>query len=162
MKKGFGFIALWISTFLCFAEDAPSFKVIAVIDGNTIEIMTPNGEQLQILLHGVDSPEEGQNFSKEAKSLMESLLLNKMVTLTEHGKDRHGVRIAEVTAKGVPDPQRELIKSGLAWTITTDEELESMKGHARKQGLGLWADENPMPPWLYRRQQSMMNPKEGS
>ena len=162
MKRAFSFIAVWISSAVCFAGagDEPTFKVISVIDGNTIELVTDNGEQFQILLHGVDSPDEGQSFSTEAKSLLAKLLLNKVVTLIDHGKDRRGTRIAEVTAKGVPDPQRELVRTGLAWTTAGNEELESLKEHARKQGLGIWTDENPMPPWLYRRQQSMMAPKQ--
>ncbi len=152
-------LALCTSSFLCFALAEPTYKVISVIDGNTIQIMTTDGERVQILLYGVDSPDEGQKFSMEAKKLLESLLLNKMVTLIDRGKDRYGNRIAEVTAKGVNDPQRELLRSGLAWTSGPDEEMESLKEHARKQGLGIWAEENPLPPWLYRRQQSMLKPK---
>ena len=152
-------LALCTSSFLCFALAEPTYRVISVIDGNTIQIMTTDGERVQILLYGVDSPDEGQKFFMEAKLLLEGSLLNKMVTLIDRGKDRYGNRIAEVTAKEVHDPQRELLRSGLEWTSQSDPELEALKEQARKQGLGIWADENPMPPWLYRRQQSMLKPK---
>ena len=154
-------IALCTSSFLCFAEDEPTYKVIAIVDGNTIQIMTSDRERVQILLYGVDSPDEGQKFAAEAKQMLEGLLLNKMVTLIDRGKDRYGNLIAEVNAKGVHDPRRELVGSGLAWTSEPDAEMESLKEHARKMGLGIWTDENPIPPWLYRRQQSMMKPKTG-
>lgn len=161
MKKSIASFVFIAASIFCFAGDEQTFKVISVLDGNTIEILTSDGERTKVLLHGIDSPEEGQSYSAEARQLLESLLLNKMITLVDRGKDRHGNRMVEVNANGIPDPQREMLRLGLAWTTHPDEELESIKEHARKLGMGLWTEENPTPPWLYRRQQSMKTPKAG-
>lgn len=136
-------------------------KVTAVIDGNTIEITVSEKEKYIVLLHGIDSPDPGQKFAEEARLLVEKLLLNKNVTISIQGKDKTGNRLGDIRVEGVPDPKRELIRQGLAWTTDVDPngELESLKEHARSQGLGLWSEENPMPPWMYRRQQSMMRAK---
>lgn len=136
-------------------------KVTSVIDGNTIEITVSDKEKYIILLHGIDSPDPGQNFADVAKLLVEKLLLNKNVTIAIHGKDRTGNRLGDIRVEGLADPKRELIRQGLAWTTDVDPsgELESLKEHAKAQGLGLWSEENPMPPWMYRRQQSMARAK---
>ncbi len=164
MKWTVGFLILAAMSLSSFAfdvpkVDVPKVKVIGVIDGNTIEILDNNGEHYKILLYGIDSPDSGQHFAIEARQLLAGLVLDKQVTLVMHGKDNQGNRIAEVQADGMPDPNYELVRLGFAWTTEQDEELESLKQHARTQGLGLWIDENPMPPWMWRRHLSMMHAK---
>src|SRR6185295_18804109 len=70
-------------------------------------------------------------------------------TILLHGNDRTGNRLGDIRVEGVADPKRELIRAGLAWTTDVDPsgELETLKEHAKEQGLGLWSEENPMPPW---------------
>ena len=52
-----------------------------------------------------------------------------------------------------------MVTQGLAWTSEKEpaEELESLKEQARTQGKGLWGEENPTPPWTFRRQQTMLD-----
>jgi len=49
----------------------------------------------------------------------------------------------------------------LAWTAERDpiQELETIKEKAREKGKGLWKEQDPTPPWIYRRQQSLTQPK---
>jgi endonuclease YncB( thermonuclease family) len=58
---------------------------------------------------------------------------------------------------GESDPRFELLKEGLAWTSERNpiEELEVLKEKARESSLGLWKEETPTPPWIFRRQQTM-------
>jgi len=143
------------------AQEKIHAMVREVIDGNTIMIETWDHENHKILLHGIDSPEPGQDYSVESKQMLESLLLKKSVTITIHGKDRHGNRLGEIHIDGAPNPQRELVKAGLAWTTekAVDPELEALKEEARQKYAGLWQDPNPTPPWVYRRQQTMAEAK---
>jgi micrococcal nuclease len=135
-------------------------KVISVIDGNTIEVVS-DGETYRILLHGIDCPELGQNYGDEAKQRLEKMLLDKTVAVRIEGKDRWGTRLGVIVVNGIEDPRVELLKEGLAWTSERNpvEELEAVKEKARESGKGLWKDENPIPPWIYRRQQTMLQPK---
>jgi len=50
-----------------------------------------------------------------------------------------------------------LLETGLAWTAERDpiQELEAIKEKARAKGKGLWKDQDPTPPWIYRRQQTL-------
>lgn len=142
------------------AEDEFKGRVTSVIDGNTIEVLSTDKETYTVLLHGIDCPDPGQHFAEQAKKYLEDLLLNKEITIQLKGKDRKGNRIGEIHIKdGATDPRAEMVRAGLAWTTEPIEELEELKERARSHGKGLWQDENPTPPWLYRRQQSMMQAK---
>jgi micrococcal nuclease len=151
-------ILLTCFSLISFAEEIKG-KVTSVIDGNTIEILTRDQETYKVLLHGIDSPEPGQHFAEQARNFLENLLLNKSVVIELRGKDRLGNRLGEIHVEGTPDPRHELLKAGLAWTTEPVAELEELKERARTQGKGLWQDEHPTPPWLYRRQQSMLQAK---
>lgn len=137
-----------------------SGKVIAVIDGNTVEVVDKDNTTYKIVLAGVDSPELTQEYGMEAKQYLEKMLLQKEVIVRFQGKDRKGNHIA-VVLKDELDPRVELLKQGLAWTAEKDPnpELEAYRATAQQKGKGLWKEENPTPPWIYRRQQSMMQPK---
>lgn len=154
---GFGIL---ISVFV-FAEQITG-RVVTVIDGNTVEVAGDDKENYKILLFGIDCPESEQAFGDQAKNLLEKLLLNRSVKITIQGKDRWGTRMGVVVLEGSEDdPRYELLKEGLAWTAERNpiQELESIKEQARQKGKGLWQNENPTPPWIFRRQQTMMQPK---
>jgi endonuclease YncB( thermonuclease family) len=136
-------------------------KITAVIDGNTLEVATSDNEVLKILLANIDSPELGQEFGSEAKEYLEKISLKKNVVVQLEGKDRHGNHLAVVMVNGKVDVRIELLKRGLAWTAEKNpaEQLEAYRLEAKNKGKGLWSQQNPKPPWTYRREQSMMKPK---
>ncbi|GEM_PF-1303255 len=135
--------------------------VSEVVDGNTILVKTREGEEYKVVMHGIDSPEPGQRYADQSKELLKKLLLKKDVTITLHSRDRHGNRIGTIAVEGSPDPRHELLKSGLAWPAErhNEPELEALKEEARQKNIGIWEEENPTPPWTFRRQQSMMDAK---
>ena len=152
---------LCCASFVTHAGEKIKGIVTNVIDGNTIEISVGDHEKYKVLLHGIDSPEPGQNYSEQAKRLLSKLLYMKSVTILIHGKDRLGTRMGEILVDGASDPRHTLIKEGLAWTSEKEPivQLESLKEQARSAGKGLWQEENPIPPWIFRRQQSMLQMK---
>jgi micrococcal nuclease len=157
-------LVAWIlgcASFVTYAADELKGKVTNVIDGNTIEITTNMQDTYKILLHGIDSPEPGQHYAEQAKKFLENLLLNKSVTIVLKGRDRTGNRVGDIHIDGKVNPQKELVRAGLAWTSekNPEGELESLKEEARLSGKGLWGEKTPTPPWTYRRQQSLMQAK---
>ncbi|HPM30802.1 MAG TPA: thermonuclease family protein [Chryseolinea sp.] len=143
------------------ANDGVSGKVVSVIDGNTIEVIGDDNETIKISLLGIDCPELGQDYGDKAKKFMEKLTLEKNVTVKLQGKDRWGNYLAIVTVNDKIDPRVELLKEGLAWTAEKNPlpELEEHKEKAKEKNKGLWKQENPTPPWIYRREQTMLQPK---
>lgn len=137
-------------------------RVITVIDGNTLEIETTEKETLKISLIGIDCPELDQQYGDKAKAFTEKLMLGKEVTVNLQGKDRWGNRLGVVTlVKNSRDPRVDILKEGLAWTAekNPDPELEAHRSVAQSKGRGLWKEENPTPPWTFRRQQTMAEAK---
>lgn len=161
MKNGV-IVFLMLASISVFASEEISGKVKSVIDGNTLEILDENNQVQLVLLAGIDSPELNQKFGGIAKSFVEDLVLDKKVTFTITGKDRWGKPLAIVLLKGKTDIRVEILKEGLAWTAERNplQELETVRASAQENSKGLWSQENPTPPWVYRRQQTMVQAKE--
>jgi micrococcal nuclease len=154
-------VALAVLTFSSAnADDRIIGKVTSVVDGNTIEIAADDNETYTLVLVGIDCPEMEQEFGDKAKSFTEKLLINKTVEVEWAGKDRWGNRLAVVMIDGV-DLRHKILKEGWAWTAERNpiEELELIKNQAKDEGKGLWKANEPTPPWIFRRQQTMLTPK---
>jgi micrococcal nuclease len=159
MKVIFSVLLFWIAGQASAQNDFIG-EVTAVIDGNTLEIKSNDNQIYKVVLAGIDSPEPGQTFSDKAHKLLEKLMLGKKVSVKLSGKDRLGNYVATVM-KGDLDPRTELLEEGLAWTAERNPipELEAIRVKAKEKAKGLWKEENPTPPWIFRRQQSMMQAK---
>lgn len=137
-------------------------KVVNVVDGNVVEVVTGNNDQYRITLAGIDCPELSQDFGDKAKKVLEKLMLNKEVKVSLSGKDRWGNYVGIVLiAKNDLDPRIKLLEEGLAWTAERNPspDLEALRLDAKKRGEGLWEDADAIAPWIYRRQQTMMQAK---
>jgi len=150
--------------YICMAAtsvDGLQGKVKAVIDGNTLEVVTDEGDTYKIKLSGADCPEIGQSFGKEAKAYTEKLVTSKKVTITMIKRDRHGVRHGQVEFGKNKVLNEMLVKDGYAWVPerNNDQALNDLQATAQTEKKGLWKTETPTPPWVYRRQQTMLGPK---
>lgn len=136
-------------------------KVVSVIDGNTVEVLTESNELVVLILADIDSPELTQEFGNEAKEYLEKISLKKEVTVEFRGKDRKGNNLGVLLIKGKTDARIALLQQGLAWTAerNPNPELEVHRTSAQAEGKGLWKNNNPTPPWIHRREQSMLQPK---
>jgi micrococcal nuclease len=161
MKKGV-IVFLLLASVSVFASEEISGKVKSVIDGNTLEIEDENSQLQVVLLAGIDCPELNQEYGDHAKSYLEKLALGKKVTFTITGKDRWGKQLGVVMLNGRKDLRLEILEEGLAWTAEKNplQELEAVKESAKENSKGLWKQDNPTPPWTYRRQQTMLQAKE--
>lgn len=137
-------------------------KVTKVLDGNTIEVFSSDNQLQKLVLAGIDSPEPGQPFSEKAKKLLEKLIMDKEVNVLIEGKNRVGDYLAVVIiVQNGLDPRIELLEEGLAWTAEKKpiSFLETFRIKAQEKKKGIWKDPDPTPPWIYRRQQSMVQAK---
>jgi endonuclease YncB( thermonuclease family) len=134
---------------------AADFKgqVIRVLDGDTIEVLHEKKPE-RIRLYGIDCPEKGQAFGQKAKQATSSLLFGKDVRIETHGRDKHRRTLGTVF-DGDLNVNQELVKEGWCWWfrkfVPKDLTLKQFEQEAKEAKKGLWADPNPVPPWLYRR-----------
>ena len=127
-------------------------KVIAVADGDTITVLIGHRE-IKVRLTEIDAPEKKQAFWSRSKQSLSDLCFGKTATLAEHGKDRYGRTLARVTCAGT-DANAVQVRRGMAWVYdryVTDHSLYSVQADAKAARRGLWKDDQPVPPWEWRR-----------
>lgn len=142
-------LTLFASTALAADFSGP---VVSVLDGDTLDVLH-NGQTERIRLNGIDAPEKGQPYGKNAKQFLSGLVGGKTVTIESHRLDRHRRTVADVLLPDGTNASRELLKAGFAWwykQYSKDETLGALEQEAREGKRGLWADANPLPPWVYR------------
>ena len=88
-------------------------RVVDVAAGETMTVLK-NGKSVEVLLYGIDCPEEGQPFSKQAMQFTSKMVLGKVVEVHRMDTDRHGRTVALLSVdKSLLN--EELVKAGLAW-----------------------------------------------
>lgn len=55
-------------------------RVVAISDGDTLTLLTPENSQVKIRLAEIDTPESAQPYGSKAKQTLLSLAFNKQVT----------------------------------------------------------------------------------
>ena len=121
-KKSFLFLLIvllfvinysWIDSFLEkeFSLRKDLILVTRIVDGDTVEISS--GDHIRLL--GINTPERGEKYYKEAKEFLESLILNQSVEL-EYGKDKtdlYGRILGYLFLKG-KNVNKEIVEEGFA------------------------------------------------
>ena len=141
-----------LSSLPAFADFAG--PVVAVLDGDTIEVLHDNKAE-RIRLNGIDCPEKGQAYGKRARQATSGLVSRKEVTLQTHGLDKYGRTLADVLLPDGTKVNYALVKEGWCWWYRKyapgNVILEELEIRARAAAIGLWADPHPVPPWVYRK-----------
>ncbi len=129
-------------------------KVIAVKDGDTIEVLL-NGKAQRIRLRHIDCPEKNQPFGTKAKMFTSANSFGQTVTvLHTHQYDRNKRLIAEIILSTGDTLNRELVKAGLAWhykKYSADTTYNMLERSARFAKKGLWSEKEPVAPWMWRK-----------
>lgn len=130
-------------------------RVVVVRDGDTLDLLTADGRQVRVRLHGIDAPEFGQRFHREATAFVRDRIGGRRVRVERVDVDQFDRLIGQVWLAD----QRfnaEIVRAGWAWRYRQyapdDAELAAAEAQAREAKRGLWADPQPLPPWVWRRQ----------
>ena len=120
-----------------------------VLDGDTFK----SGET-RVRLWGIDAPEKGQPYADEARDRLKKLIEGKTVRLEWKDRDQHAREVAIVYA-GSTNINLQMVKDGLAWHYEyfapDAEDLAAAEKAARKKRKGLWADDEPVNPYEFRK-----------
>lgn len=142
-----------------------SGKVVAVKDGDTIEVLRDGTNAVRVRLSGIDCPEKKQAFGNKAKLFTSRLVFGKTVKVLDKGKDRYGRTLGEVILEDGRSLNHELVRAGLAWWYRQyakkDKELERLERKARVTKSGLWFDTEPVPPWQWRNEVRKVTGSQG-
>lgn len=140
-------------------------KVMQVKDGDTVVVNPEDGGQFFICrLYGIDAPEtthprfgkKSQPYGEEAARELKKLILGQNVQVFLTGQKTYNREVCLIKKDGL-DVNLEMVKRGYAWAYKQylkrphASEYINAENEARRRKLGLWQDNNPTPPWEFRR-----------
>lgn len=148
------------------AQEIITGKVINVLEGDKIVIVTDRQESIIVKLADIDCPEEGQPYWEEAIKKTEKLCYNKEVQVRIKREDREGI-IGIVSLKnGKIVVNQELAAEGYAWDVKRglryDEDVAMVLENidkAKEKRKGIWKEDDPTPPWEFRKKEDVDQPK---
>jgi len=134
--------------------------VIVVIDGDTLlfkpDHYHPSSRAfLKVRLANIDAPEANQPHGEAATRALKEMALKQRATLEIVATDTYGRKLGRLEVAGAA-LNAELVRRGHAWSSSRDaaDPLRSVQEEARAARRGLWADTAPIPPWVWRREQT--------
>jgi endonuclease YncB( thermonuclease family) len=127
-------------------------RIVRVADGDTVEaIASGESRPIRIRLLGVDAPETGEVFSRDAQALLRSLLFDQRVRAEGRDIDRYNRLVARITVGG-KDASEELLRLGLAcYAYARDTGLARAEALARVAGRGFWSATAQKPACVQRQ-----------
>ena len=123
--------------------------------------MLRDGRAVRVRLHGIDCPERGQPFGRQARQYTGTLAFGKTVIVRVRDTDRYGRLVAEVSLPDGKSLNRELVSADLAWhyvRYSNDGILARLEAAARAARRGLWTDSRAVPPWEFRKERTVAIP----
>jgi micrococcal nuclease len=148
---------------LALPASADSFRgvVTYVTDGDTLWVRpATGGPAWQIRLEGIDAPEICQAFGPQARAALATRVLHRPVQVTLRAQDSYQRWLGHVTADG-EDMAQFLVRKGYAWSYRFKGDrgrYASLEARARQSRLGLWRDDDVMPPRKFRQTHGSCHP----
>ena len=144
-------------------QSLPAAKIVQVLDGDTV-IASINSNIIKIRLDSIDCPEDGQEWGDIAKYGLIKLIGGQVVFLEPYGLDHYNRTLATIFIKNNKDQwmnvNERMVTLGHAWVMrlyydhlprNRQAKLNSLERWARSKKVGLWAQDNPVPPWKWRQ-----------
>ena len=127
-------------------------SLTSITDGDSIRV---DGQRIRF--YGIDAPEANQPGGAEATAFIKTILTSQ-VQLEVMDTDRYGRTVAIVYTADGANVNLQMVQAGHAWFYPqyckvqpVCSQIKTAEEDARQARKGLWAEENPTPPWLWRR-----------
>lgn len=139
-----------------------SGRVVGVSDGDTLTVLD-GARQVRVRLWGIDAPERKQPWSSRSRDALAARAMHRDAVVATRGTDGYGRTLARVAVDGV-DLGEVQLRDGLAWVYrryTKDRAMIAIEDEARAARRGLWSQNDPEPPWIYRAREQARPRKSG-
>ena len=130
-------------------------SVVDVRDGDLLKINHPDKGAVTVMLYGIDAPDHGQPYFQEAKEFLAGKVEGQVVTVRELETEQN-VITALVFHNGA-NINEQVLQAGYGWVYQKHcreefcTEWLTYERVAREHKRGLWQEEDPMPPWEWRK-----------
>jgi endonuclease YncB( thermonuclease family) len=141
------------------AERSFVAHALSVADGDSFEARRADGKKIRIRLAGIDAPEKSQPWANKSREKLREFLGRHELEVRALKTDPWGRYVAVVTA-GDGDASLAMLAAGLAWhferydsdlTPALRKRYAEAAAAAQAERAGLWRDDDPEPPWEFRR-----------
>jgi endonuclease YncB( thermonuclease family) len=141
-------------------------QAVAFDDGDSFDLRLSARRTVTIRLHAIDAPERVQAHGEAARRALDQAISGRPVRVDCYKRDARGRYVCRAWA-GSDDLQLQMLRHGHAWHLMMylDEQSSAERGqYARAQAQaraarhGLWAQPQPMPPWVCRTQLRRLRP----
>ena len=144
-------------------KEAAKTKVIIgrctkVSDGDTIHVVTDGNEKFKVRLDRIDAPEKDQPYGKESTAYLSSLIRGKTVRVEWVKKDQYG-RALGIVFLDKTDVNLKMVETGNAHHYSYFDKTpaySAAESAAKEKKLGLWASENVVSPYEWRKNKRRM------
>lgn len=130
-------------------------RVIEVKDGDTIVVFNESANvKYTVRFFGIDAPEKAMLFGSKSTSALQKKILGENVSVRVVNIDMYGRAVSRVML-GTRYINLEMVADGWAWFYPDyaahEYDLAAAEKEARLSRRGLWQEQNPTPPWEYRK-----------
>ncbi|MWN05568.1 thermonuclease family protein [Gilliamella sp. Pas-s95] len=131
-----------------------SGKVVKVIDGDTVDILTVKKQKVRVRLLDIDAPESGQAYGNASRKYLASLIAGKNVFVKENQKDVYTRTLGTIFLNKV-NINAKMVENGYAWAyryhnVANNKIMVKLEIDAKQNKKGLWKDKHPIAPWDFR------------
>lgn len=133
-------------------------RVVRVLDGDSLLVRLADGQVRGVRIAGIDAPEKGQPHADVSRRALLAQLHERDIRVEAVKTDRFDRLVGRVFVEN-RDAGLAQLRAGLAWHFTRyDADLApavrrryaQAERRARLQGIGLWREAAPLPPWEHR------------
>ena len=166
-------VCLW-SAICCAHAAILEGRIVGVADGDTVTLLDSKNQQHRIRIAGIDAPEKGQAFGNRPQQNLSRMSHRNDATAQCHKIDQYGRPVCKVWVQPNDCPRcgktldvgMAQIIAGMAWwyrqyaneqSAEDRGRYESSEDEARLRKRGLWVDQDPAPPWVWRRDNGNKN-----
>lgn len=158
LKIGLAILSLLAGMSLVHAETLVG-EVVGLADGDTVTVLDAQRVQHKIRLAGIDAPEKGMPWGQKSKEALADRVYRRTVTVEWQKQDRYGRLVGKIMVDG-QDANLAQVTDGMAWHYKDYEKEQAPDDRvryaqaeldARNARRGLWADPDPMAPWVWRK-----------
>jgi micrococcal nuclease len=123
-------------------------------DGDTVKI-NDAGYEYKLRITDIDAPERNQTYGKKSRRALMDFCAETDIYVAISGTDKYGRKLGKLLCNQ-QDVSKHMVKNGHAWfnkRYSMDYSLALLQDEARKNKIGLWQSQQPIQPWVWRKNQ---------
>jgi micrococcal nuclease len=129
-----------------------ALEITYFYDGDTVKI-NDAGREYKLRITDIDAPERNQTYGLKSRRALMQFCKKASVQVHFLSTDKYQRKLGKLECNN-QDASFYMLKNGHAWfyhQYSSDSALELAALEARNHKRGLWKNQHPTPPWVWRK-----------